>query len=447
MKKNIFKTSILAIIFIILIQLNSFAANIIMETKTDKDIYNVGGTVTAAIDWTYGMQATGFTIQYNSTKLSFTGASIEDNFYNISEPISNSNTGEYFTNIVVSWASFEEVDFTNITFTFTTLSRGEANIAITNVDCFADGNLVSPEKIDYATKGSKTIKILSLGDVDLDGEISAKDRMLLNKYIDGQEELEEESLANADVNLDGDIDDLDVNIIQLYLNKSISILPCIYGDVNLDGEVSTKDRMLLNKYINGQEDLGADAKHRADVNLDGLVNNLDSVILTRFLSNWEGYSKLPVRLIVNQDLKVSKLEQNNTIAGFEQENIKVNDLIKDFNNDFEINVYNINGENLTSNDIIGTGASIKIGENSQEENSCIGEYNVIIYGDTTGDGKINAIDALALIKDINNKITFSNEIYKEAGRIITKSPENPTAIDALAIIKHSNGKYKISQSK
>ena len=179
MKKNILKIAIITILFLLLIQLNSIAASITMKTLTDGNIYNVGGTVTTTIDWTQGMQATGFTLTYNSTKLSFTEASIEENFYSISEPTLNSETGEYYTNIKVSWASFEEVNFTKITFTFTTITTGEAEIAITDVDCFADGNLETPEEIDYTTEGNKTIKILALGDVDLDQKITTNDIALL----------------------------------------------------------------------------------------------------------------------------------------------------------------------------------------------------------------------------------------------------------------------------
>lgn len=53
------------------------------------------------------MQAAGFTLEYNSTKLEFVEASIGENFYNISEPILNNETGEYVRSITVSWASFE----------------------------------------------------------------------------------------------------------------------------------------------------------------------------------------------------------------------------------------------------------------------------------------------------------------------------------------------------
>ena len=75
-------------------------------------------------------------------------------------------------------------------------------------------------------------------------------------------------------------------------------------------------------------------------------------------------------------------------------------------------------------------------------------YIIVIYGDTNGDGQITPLDALAIIKNKNNKVLFSNEVYAEAGRILTQDNKaTPSAVDALAIIKHLNKKYTISQSK
>ena len=90
---------------------------------------------------------------------------------------------------------------------------------------------------------------------------------------------------------------------------------------------------------------------------------------------------------------------------------------------------------LNTNYVTGTKIKIKDGE----------EFKVVIYGDITGDGEIEPVDALTLIKSINEKIKYKGEEFKEAGKIISK--DSPTAVDALAIIKHLNGKYTIKQSK
>ena len=76
------------------------------------------------------------------------------------------------------------------------------------------------------------------------------------------------------------------------------------------------------------------------------------------------------------------------------------------------------------------------------------EFTIILYGDVNGDGKINAIDALAIVKNKLKKKEFENEYFVEAGRVSNQTRKNdstPNAVDALAIIKHSLKKREIEQ--
>lgn len=104
-----------------------------------------------------------------------------------------------------------------------------------------------------------------------------------------------------------------------------------------------------------------------------------------------------------------------------------------------------NGTEVTnSQEIVGTGTIIKLYEGEE----LVEEYTIVIYGDATGDGKINTADALAIIKNKNQKVLFENKILEEAGKVTEKSyydNKAPTAVDALAIIKYVNGKYDIDQ--
>lgn len=61
--------------------------------------------------------------------------------------------------------------------------------------------------------------------------------------------------------------------------------------------------------------------------------------------------------------------------------------------------------------------------------------------------KISEVDALAVIKHINNKILLPSEAHIEAGRVRLTSGINLSAVDALAIIKTVNGKNIINQNK
>ena len=127
-------------------------------------------------------------------------------------------------------------------------------------------------------------------------------------------------------------------------------------------------------------------------------------------------------------------------------NKKVEDFLnqKNFNEEYTVKVYDSKGTEVASTTIMGTGLKVKLVD---EAGQVVQEYTVIVYGDTDGDGSINAFDALTLIKGINKKVAFKGEEYKEAGRIMTEGNAEPSAVDALAIVKAANNKYTINQSK
>ena len=459
MKNILLKISIIAVICILLINLNTFAAyNLTLETKTDGSIFAVGGTVTATIDWEQEMQAVGFKLRYNSTKILFEGASVNENYYNISEPISYETSNDTYRDISVQWADGNSK--TNMTFRFKTLEAGDANISIIEANAFSNQNLQQPEQINYTTKGSKTIKISSLGDVNLDGKINLKDVIAINKFINNLDELNNEQLTNADVCADGEINQLDLDILNRYVAGHAISFPFIYGDVNCDGTVDITDVTLvqLHNSTNNSYELTREGINRADVNLDGEVNDSDRLIIQRYVSKLSGYEKLPITITKDDpssdDMKfhIFDIEDEHMISGFDVSDLRVSTIKQQFNSNLSIDFYNKNGEKLNDNQLIATGFKIKIDEKTTEEVSeelsgIIGEYTVIIYGDTTGDGEINALDALALIKDINNKIPFTSEAYRQAGRIVSSNDQKPTAVDALAIVKAANGKYEINQHK
>lgn len=152
--------------------------------------------------------------------------------------------------------------------------------------------------------------------------------------------------------------------------------------------------------------------------------------------------------IASSKLGTYKHNEEKIIYGFNLENNKIiiNDVLNGeyFTENVKIKVFNISGNEISdTRKGLGTGSKIKLYQNEE----IVSEYTVVIYGDITGDGEITAIDALALIKAINNKIDYKSSICEEAGKIITTDEgKTPTAIDALAIIKHLNGKYEIKQA-
>ena len=129
----------------------------------------------------------------------------------------------------------------------------------------------------------------------------------------------------------------------------------------------------------------------------------------------------------------------NEITGLENKNNTVNKFIQKIKTNYTVEIYNSNGEKIEGNSLVGTGSTIKILDNEVT----VIEYNVIMYGDVNGDGKINSIDLLVLQRHIL-------EIQKLDGVHITaanvrKNGKNPNSVDCLLIQRHILGIQEIEQ--
>lgn len=71
------------------------------------------------------------------------------------------------------------------------------------------------------------------------------------------------------------------------------------------------------------------------------------------------------------------------------------------------------------------------------------EYDVIVYGDVNGDGKINSIDLLVLQRHIL-EIEKLQGVFLKAGNI-NKNGKNPSSLDSLLIQRHILGLQIIVQ--
>ena len=166
--------------------------------------------------------------------------------------------------------------------------------------------------------------------------------------------------------------------------------------------------------------------------------------ITASTQNKANYEK-EIKDFLNQTAKIHEKELGNTsiLYGI-SDSTKVEDFKKqnNFNSTYEVKIYDKNDKELQDNNIIGTGSKVKL----YKQGKIVKEYTVILYGDTTGDGKITSVDALAIIKHINNKIPFTKEEYIEAGKVRKESGKNLTSVDALATVKSVNGKFKIEKN-
>lgn len=137
-------------------------------------------------------------------------------------------------------------------------------------------------------------------------------------------------------------------------------------------------------------------------------------------------------------------EENININGDEITGIQPNTTVKEFlekiTTKYTIEIENYLGKKLTENDFLGTGCKVKF----LEQNQLIMEFNIILYGDVNGDGKINSVDLLVLQRHILEIKTFSG-VFLKAGNT-DKSGKRPSSVDLLKIQRHILGLKLIEQT-
>ena len=120
----------------------------------------------------------------------------------------------------------------------------------------------------------------------------------------------------------------------------------------------------------------------------------------------------------------------NEISGIDYKNNTVNNFKQLIKTDYEIKILNFKDEKLEDADLIGTGSKVKI----YKDNNILREYKIILYGDVTGEGKINSVDLLVLQRHILELEKFDG-IFLKAGNI-NKNGKNPSSVDLLLIQRH-----------
>ena len=138
----------------------------------------------------------------------------------------------------------------------------------------------------------------------------------------------------------------------------------------------------------------------------------------------------------DSSLKLDGLE----ISGINPNKNTVADIKSLITTNLDIEIVNNKNEILSDTDLVGTGSIIRVKENDV----VLREYEIILYGDVNGDGKINSVDLLVLQRHIL-EIEPIGEIYKKAANI-RKTAVKPTSIDLLLIQRHILGLQVIEQS-
>lgn len=146
----------------------------------------------------------------------------------------------------------------------------------------------------------------------------------------------------------------------------------------------------------------------------------------------------PEEVIFDNSLLVEK----NIITGWDITQMKVENIKQKITTPYTIKVYHANGTELKDTEQAGTGSVIQLlGENGETKM----EYQIVIYGDVGGDGKINSFDLLVLQKHIL-EIEELQGAFRIAGNT-SKNGKNPSSFDSLQIQKHILEIQQIEQRK
>ncbi len=128
----------------------------------------------------------------------------------------------------------------------------------------------------------------------------------------------------------------------------------------------------------------------------------------------------------DSSLKLNSLE----VSGIDEKENTVADIKGKITTDLEIEIVNYQNQILQDTDIVGTGSKILV----KEDGKILRQYQIIIYGDSNGDGKINSVDLLVLQRHIL-EIEPIEEIFRKASNI-NKNGKKPTSVDLLLIQRH-----------
>lgn len=221
-----------------------------------------------------------------------------------------------------------------------------------------------------------------------------------------------------------------LNTNDLVKVKSIGKTNSNYITVTLDNPVKITGRefVVCIKYIGNSEGVSAPVESRIENTMWETAKSNSGESYGSFDGNqWEDLINLQLngRSNVNACIKAFTVDEyiEKTLIKTEQYEIEQNkkqikkvlpgtnvmNFLNNFTSEDTLKVYDIYGNEMQENDIVGTGMELKL---LQTNNS----YKIVVVGDVNGDGDITATDLLKIKRDLVN-IENLEEEYKQAGDV------------------------------
>ena len=153
-----------------------------------------------------------------------------------------------------------------------------------------------------------------------------------------------------------------------------------------------------------------------------------------------------IEKIAEEDLSFSdNIRVNgNEISRIEEEIRTVEKLLENIfvSEKYQVQIVDTLGNILQNQNLVGTGSKVQIYTNTNSQ-TLVAEYEILIYGDIDGNGKINSVDLLKLQRHIL-ELEELDFLSQKAGNI-NKNGKKPTSVDLLLIQRHILGLKQIEQ--
>lgn len=285
------------------------------------------------------------------------------------------------------------------------------------------------QKLKYISSNEKVVKVDDYGNIY--GISSGTAKITVRAISNGVE-------ASIDIEVYSKVTGIELNVENITLQEgdNYQIL------ANIEPEDANNKNL---KYVSENSDIASvDNTGKISANKTGNTNikvcseedeNINKVISVNVIEK-----------ISEDDLSFSSniKVDGNEISRINEEIRTVEKLLENINvsDKYFIKVVNKEGNILQQNDLVGTGSKVQVFiQNSQEVLVC--EYQIIIYGDIDGNGKINSVDLLKLQRNIL-EIEELDFVAQKAGNI-NKNGKKPTSLDLLLIQRHILGIKFIEQ--
>ena len=217
--------------------------------------------------------------------------------------------------------------------------------------------------------------------------------------------------------------------------------------INLDKEelyISIGKNLKINAYIepananNTKINFKSDDEKIATIDENGVITaQKEGETIIYAISEENENIKAKCKITVVRKMQESEVQftaplilNNLDVSGIDYNQNTVGDIKNNIISNLEIVIVNSNNEILSDDAIIGTGNKIQV----KEDGKILKEYQIILYGDVNGDGKINSVDLLVLQRHIL-EIETLDDIYQKSANI-RKNANKPSSVDLLLIQRH-----------